>query len=77
MIFNKKKLLFCALDTKNLSSAVSLTNIIKDHIDGIKIGLEAYYSIGIEGYRELADIGIPIFLDLILKSPSCFTSDII
>jgi|TARA_B110000444_G_scaffold261086_1_gene310995 orotidine-5'-phosphate decarboxylase len=64
LIFNKKKLLFCALDTKNLSSAVSLTNIIKDHIDGIKIGLEAYYSIGIEGYRELADIGIPIFLDL-------------
>ena len=64
MIFNKKKLLFCALDTKNLSAAVSLTNIIKDHIDGIKIGLEAYYSIGIEGYRELADIGIPIFLDL-------------
>jgi orotidine-5'-phosphate decarboxylase len=64
LIFNKKKLLFCALDTKNLSAAVSLTNIIKDHIDGIKIGLEAYYSIGIEGYRELADIGIPIFLDL-------------
>ncbi|MDB4225398.1 MAG: orotidine-5'-phosphate decarboxylase [Alphaproteobacteria bacterium] len=64
MIFNKKKSLFCALDTKDLSLAVSLVNTVKGHIDGIKIGLEAYYSIGIEGYRQLEEIGIPIFLDL-------------
>lgn len=64
MIFNKKKSLFCALDTKNLASAIGLTDTIKSHIDGIKIGLEAYYAIGKEGYKELAEIGIPIFLDL-------------
>ena len=62
--FKNKNALFCALDMKSIDQALSFTNIIKDYIDGIKIGMEAFYSMGIDGYLRLQDLNIPIFLDL-------------
>ena len=47
--FKNKNALFCALDMKSIDQALSFTNIIKDYIDGIKIGMEAFYSMGIDG----------------------------
>lgn len=62
--FKNKNAIFCALDMKSIDQALSFTNIIKDYIDGIKIGMEAFYSMGIDGYLRLQDLNIPIFLDL-------------
>ena len=62
--FKNKNAIFCALDMKSIDQAISFTDIIKDYIDGIKIGMEAFYSMGIDGYLRLQDLNIPIFLDL-------------
>lgn len=49
---------------KDTDQAVSLINEIKENIDGIKIGMEAFYAMGVNGYLRLYDFGLPIFLDL-------------
>ena len=64
MTFKNKNALFCALDMKTIDQAIALTKCIYDYIDGIKVGMEAFYSMGIEGYLRLQDLNIPIFLDL-------------
>ena len=64
MNFKNKNALFCALDMKSIEQAISVTSTLKDYIDGIKIGMEAFYSMGIDGYRRLQDLNTPIFLDL-------------
>jgi len=64
LTFKNKNALFCALDMRSIDQAVTFTSSIKDYIDGIKIGMEAFYSMGIDGYLRLQDLNIPIFLDL-------------
>jgi len=64
LTFKNKNALFCALDMKTIDQAIVLTKYIYDYIDGIKVGMEAFYSMGIEGYLRLQDLNIPIFLDL-------------
>ncbi len=59
-----KNALFCAIDMKDTDQAVALIKEIKEHIDGIKIGMEAFYAMGANGYLRLHDLGLPIFLDL-------------
>ncbi len=59
-----KNALFCAIDMKDTDQAVALIKQIKEHIDGIKIGMEAFYAMGANGYLRLYDLGLPIFLDL-------------
>jgi len=59
-----KNALFCAIDMKDTDQAVALIKKIKEHIDGIKIGMEAFYAMGANGYLRLYDLGLPIFLDL-------------
>ena len=59
-----KNALFCAIDMKDTDQAVTLIKEIKEHIDGIKIGMEAFYAMGTKGYLRLYDLGLPIFLDL-------------
>jgi len=49
---------------KDTDQAVALIKQIKEHIDGIKIGMEAFYAMGANGYLRLYDLGLPIFLDL-------------
>ena len=60
----KKKLIFCALDFTNLQESINFTNKIKNHIGGIKLGLEFFTKNGPNGVEKIKKIGLPIFLDL-------------
>lgn len=56
--------LLVALDTSDLERAAGLAQALEGAVGGIKIGLELYSARGIEGVRQLAALGLPIFLDL-------------
>lgn len=55
---------FVALDTTDLKHARALAARLKTHIGGIKLGLEFFSAHGPDGVRGLADLDLPIFLDL-------------
>jgi len=59
-----KNPVFCALDTPDASAALALASKIKGHVGGLKIGLEFFMANGANGYRPIADLGLPIFLDV-------------
>jgi orotidine-5'-phosphate decarboxylase len=56
--------IFCAIDTPDLDKAHNLALSLKGHVGGLKLGLEFYLAHGSAGYRRLAEVGLPIFLDL-------------
>ena len=56
--------IFVALDTPDLEKAKALATRVKAHVGGIKLGLEFFNANGRAGVREMASIGLPIFLDL-------------
>jgi orotidine-5'-phosphate decarboxylase len=56
--------LFVALDTPDLDRAKALATRVRNHVGGIKLGLEFFLANGRTGVREMADIGLPVFLDL-------------
>ena len=56
--------IFCAIDTTDKLAACKLARDLSAHIGGVKIGMEFFFSCGVGGYKELAKIGLPIFLDL-------------
>ena len=47
-----KKNIFLALDFNSLDKALEVTHQVKDHLAGIKIGLELYSVIGLKGIKE-------------------------
>ena len=53
-----------ALDTSDLARAAALTAELRPHAGLIKIGMEFFYAHGPAGYERIADLGIPVFLDL-------------
>ncbi len=53
-----------ALDTPELVRAKAVAERIKAHVGGIKLGLEFFCANGRAGVREMATLGLPIFLDL-------------
>jgi orotidine-5'-phosphate decarboxylase len=53
-----------ALDTPELSRAVSLAKQLAGHVGMMKIGMEFFYAHGARGYEAVAATGMPIFLDL-------------
>ncbi len=55
---------FCALDTKDLDHAERLAESLLGHVGGVKLGLEFFLAHGAEGYRRIAKLGMPIFLDV-------------
>ncbi|MGE3623522.1 MAG: orotidine-5'-phosphate decarboxylase [Bdellovibrionales bacterium] len=55
---------FCALDTSEIDKAKKLADVLHDRVAGYKLGLEFFLRHGWEGYRIIADFGLPIFLDL-------------
>ena len=59
-----KKYLFCAIDFKSMDESEKILSIIKNHIGGIKLGLEFFISNGLEGVKYLRKLKLPIFLDL-------------
>ena len=58
-----KKNIFLALDFNSLSKALEVTEETKNHLAGIKIGLELYSVIGLAGIKEFNKFKLPIFLD--------------
>jgi orotidine-5'-phosphate decarboxylase len=56
--------LWVALDTPDLARAQSLAQRVRHHVGGIKLGLEFFAAHGSVGVREMAHVGLPIFLDL-------------
>ena len=58
-----KKNIFLALDFNSLGKALEVTEKTKDHLAGIKIGLELFSAIGLAGIKEFEIFKLPIFLD--------------
>jgi orotidine-5'-phosphate decarboxylase len=58
-----KKNIFLALDFNSLDKALDITHQTKEYLAGIKIGLELYSTIGLEGIKEFEKFKLPIFLD--------------
>jgi len=56
--------LFVALDTPDLARAVHIAERVRTHVGGVKLGLEFFTANGAAGVREIAALGLPIFLDL-------------
>jgi orotidine-5'-phosphate decarboxylase len=59
-----KSPVFIALDTPDLERAKEIALKVRNHVGGIKLGLEFFSANGRHGIKEMAEIGLPIFLDL-------------
>ncbi len=56
--------LFVALDTPDLARAQAIATRVRHHVGGLKLGLEFFAANGQPGVRAMAELGLPIFLDL-------------
>ena len=56
--------IYVALDTPDLARSKAIAAKVRHHVGGIKLGLEFFAGNGRHGVREMAEIGLPIFLDL-------------
>jgi orotidine-5'-phosphate decarboxylase len=56
--------LFVAIDTPDFERAKQIATRVRNHVGGIKLGLEFFCANGRHGVREMAELGLPIFLDL-------------
>lgn len=55
---------FLAVDVPQIDAAHELACSVKAHIGGLKLGLEFFCAHGSHGVHDLAQVGLPIFLDL-------------
>ena len=55
---------YLALDLPQLDAAKALANKVRSHVGGIKLGLEFFCAHGQSGVHAMAELGLPIFLDL-------------
>ena len=56
--------IYVALDTPDLERARATATRIRNHVGGIKLGLEFFAANGQSGVKEMAQLGLPVFLDL-------------
>lgn len=56
--------IYVAIDTPDLARAKAIATRTRIHVGGIKLGLEFFCAHGQYGVREMAELGLPIFLDL-------------
>ena len=56
--------IFVAIDTPDLSRAIEVAQAVRGHAGGVKLGLEFFSAQGPAGLRHVAELGLPIFLDL-------------
>ncbi len=56
--------IYVALDTPDLERARAIAAKVRHHVGGLKLGLEFFSAHGHHGVREIAALGLPIFLDL-------------
>ncbi|HVI90008.1 MAG TPA: orotidine-5'-phosphate decarboxylase [Dongiaceae bacterium] len=55
---------FAALDMTATRDALALAERLRGAVGGIKLGLEFYMANGAAGVAQLAELGLPVFLDL-------------
>ena len=55
---------FCAIDTRDIDVAVSIADEVREHVRGVKLGLEFFGTYGPNGVRRFLDVGLSVFLDL-------------
>lgn len=55
---------YVALDTPDLDRALDLARQVRNHVGGVKIGLEFFCAQGAAGVRAVSGVGLPLFLDL-------------
>jgi orotidine-5'-phosphate decarboxylase len=55
---------YVAIDTTNINQAVALATSLKGVVGGVKLGLEFFSVNGPAGIEAVADLGMPVFLDL-------------
>ena len=56
--------IYVAIDTPDMARARTNAAAVKRHAGGIKLGLEFFCHNGRSGVLELAELGLPLFLDL-------------
>jgi orotidine-5'-phosphate decarboxylase len=56
--------IFVAIDTPDLDRALELARSMQSQAGGVKLGLEFFCANGSAGVREIAGLGVPVFLDL-------------
>jgi orotidine-5'-phosphate decarboxylase len=56
--------IYVAIDTPDFERAKAIATRVRNHVGGIKLGLEFFCANGRHGVRDMAELGLPIFLDL-------------
>jgi orotidine-5'-phosphate decarboxylase len=56
--------IFVAIDTPDLERAKAIAAKVRRHVGGLKLGLEFFCANGRQGIHDMAELGLPIFLDL-------------
>ena len=56
--------IYIALDTPDLEKAKTLASKVRNHVGGLKLGLEFFLANGPDGVKAMSELGLPIFLDL-------------
>jgi orotidine-5'-phosphate decarboxylase len=56
--------IFVAIDTPELERAIAITQAVRHHAGGVKLGLEFFCAHGPAGVDRVAALGLPVFLDL-------------
>lgn len=56
--------IYVAIDTPDIARAKEIVGKVRNHVGGIKLGLEFFSAHGQHGVREMATLELPIFLDL-------------
>lgn len=56
--------IFVAIDTPDLDRALGLAQAVRGHAGGVKLGLEFFCAQGPQGVARIANLGLPLFLDL-------------
>ncbi len=56
--------IICAVDTTDIAKAGAITEAIRGHVGGLKLGLEYFTANGAAGVRKITDKRVPVFLDL-------------
>jgi orotidine-5'-phosphate decarboxylase len=55
---------YVAIDTTDPERVKAIASRVKNHVGGIKLGLEYFSANGPAGVHAMAELGLPIFLDL-------------
>jgi orotidine-5'-phosphate decarboxylase len=58
------KPIFVAIDTPDLRRALVIAEAVRGHAGGVKLGLEFFSAQGPAGIERVAELGLPVFLDL-------------